>query len=387
MEPSSNIRLLGGFLFVYHVSRSSHFLIVHNTIKHNGNGQYCYHYATILTNPVSKIIDRRGCLVKLSNRELYQPDFSYRFVNFLASYGLKYKSISRLDLCYDCNRFVNGLSPRRLINSFLSGRYLKNCQPSYTIQADTQSDKRDQLVDAIEAKIKSCDVSNTAELKNAVRSVIYDRIKRSDASKCKLRGSARNVRDINYVSFGSHASSVCSYLYNKTKELREVKDKPYIRQLWKLNGIDETSDVWRVEISIKKDSKTLLELSTGEIFSISTDMLKLQADIEDLFYTYAAKYFDFRINDLTKNKSRMKSVAIFEHAPDVVTKRPIRLTLSKDTTKADKIFIRRLVKAKRDIPFPTEQYLDALRLVTHEYVFSRSLAKYLHKVECEGIPI
>lgn len=37
MEPSSNIRLLGGFLFVYHVSRSSHFLIVHNTIKHNGD--------------------------------------------------------------------------------------------------------------------------------------------------------------------------------------------------------------------------------------------------------------------------------------------------------------------------------------------------------------
>ena len=37
MEPSSNIRLLGGFLFVYHVSQSSHFLIVHNTIKHNGN--------------------------------------------------------------------------------------------------------------------------------------------------------------------------------------------------------------------------------------------------------------------------------------------------------------------------------------------------------------
>lgn len=116
-------------------------------------------------------------------------------------------------------------------------------------------------------------------------------------------------------------------------------------------------------------------------------MLKLQADIEDLFYVYAAKYFDFRINDLTKNKSRMRSVAIFEHAPDVITKRPIRLTLSKDATKADKIFIRKLVKAKRDIPFPTEQYLDALRLVTHEYVFSRSLAKYLHKVESEGIPI
>ena len=60
------------------------------------------------------------------------------------------------------------MSPRRLINSFLSGRYLKNCQPSYTIQADTESDKRDQLVDAIEAKMKSCDISNPAELKDRI---------------------------------------------------------------------------------------------------------------------------------------------------------------------------------------------------------------------------
>lgn len=291
-------------------------------------------------------------------------------------YGLKYKSISRLDLCYDCNDFVGGMSPRRLINSFLSGRFLKNGQPSYTLQGDTMSDKRDQLVDAIIGALREQSPENENDTKRILQSVVNERIKRTDDSRCTLRGSAKNVRDINYISFGSRSSAVCTYMYNKTKELREVKEKPYIRQLWKLNGIDDSRDVWRVEISIKSDAKTLLKTDTGEIFTISTDMLKLQADIESLFYIYADKYFDFRINDLTKNKSRMKSVSIFKHMP-VITTRPVRLTLRQDVTKADKIFLRKLVNIENEIPFPTEQFIDALRIVQYEYTFSKNLAAFL----------
>lgn len=346
------------------------------TIKHNGNKSYNYHYATILTNPVSNVIDRRGTLVKLSNRELYQPDFSYTFVNFLALYGLKYKSISRLDLCYDCNDFVGKMSPRRLINSFLSGKFLKNGQPSYTLQGDTSSDKRDQLVDAVIGAIKRANPETESDLRQTIQSVINERIKRTDDSRCTVRGSARSVRDVNYIAFGSRSSSVCSYMYNKTKELREVKDKPYIRQLWKLNGIDDSRDVWRVEISIKSDAKTLLHTETGELFTLNTDMLKLQTDIESLFYIYAAKYFDFRVNDLTKNKSRMRSVPIFERMPTVTT-RPIRLTLRQDVTKSDKIFLRKLVNIENEIPYPTEAFTDALRIVQYEYTFAKNLAAYL----------
>ena len=268
------------------------------------------------------------------------------------------------------------MSPRRLINSFLSGKFLKNGQPSYTLQGDTTSDKREQLVDAIIGALRDQSPETESDTKRILQSVVNERIKRTDDRRCTLRGSAKNIRDINYIAFGSRSSSVCSYMYNKTKELREVKEKPYIRQLWKLNGIDDTRDVWRVEISIKSDAKTLLKTDTGEIFTISTDMLKLQADIESLFYIYAAKYFDFRINDLTKNKSRMRSVPIFEHMPTITT-RPIRLTLRQDSTKADKIFLRKLVNIECEVPHPTDQFRDALRIVQYEYTFAKNLAAYL----------
>lgn len=349
--------------------------VSNNPIKHNRKGKYNYHYATILTNPVSSVIDRRGCLVKLSNRELYQPDFAITFVNFLSLYTLKFKSISRLDLCYDCNDFAGKMSPRRLINSFLSGKFLKNGQPSYSLQGDTSSDKREQLTDAILYAIKRENPETDNDMRRVVQSVVNERIKRTDDSRCTVRGSARSVRDVNYIAFGSRSSSVCSYMYNKTKELREVKEKPYIRQLWKLNNIDDTRDVWRVEISIKADAKTLLHTETGELFTLSTDMLKLQADIESLFYIYAAKYFDFRINNLTKNKSRMKPVPIFERMPAITT-RPVRLTLRQDSTKSDKIFLRKLVNIENEIPFPTEQFIDALRIVQYEFTFTKNLAHY-----------
>lgn len=341
----------------------------------NNSNKCNYHYATILTNPVSGVIDRRGALVKLSNRELYQPDFSYILINFLSLYGIQYKSISRLDLCYDCNEFVGGLSPRRLINSFLSGKFLKNGQPSYALQGDTMTDKRDQLTDAIMTALKTAQTTDVNETKRLVQSVVCDRIKRTDDSRCTLRGNAKNVRDINYIAFGSRSSSVCSYMYNKTKELREVKEKPYIRQLWNLNGIDDARDVWRVEISIKSDAKTLLKTETGELFTLNTDMLKLQTDIESLFYIYAAKYFDFKINDLTQNKTRMQSVPIFERMPTITT-RPVRLTLRQDSTRSDKIFLRKLVNIESEIPHPTEQFIDALRIVQCDYTFSKNLAHY-----------
>ena len=355
-----------------------------NSIKHNGKREYPYHYATILSNPVSSVIDRRGCLVKVSNRELYQPDFSITFVNFLSLYGFKYKSISRLDLCYDCNSFVGGMSPRRLINSFLSGRFLKNGQPSYTLQGDTSTDKREQLTDSVVGAIRQANPENETELRRVIQSVVNERIKRTDDSRCTVRGSARSVRDINYISFGSRSSSVCSYMYNKTKELREVKEKPYIRQLWKLNGIDETQDVWRVEISIKADAKTLLHTETGELFTLSTDMLKLQTDIESLFYIYAAKYFNFKINDLTKNKNRMRSVPIFERMP-TITIRPVRLTLRQDSTKSDKIFLKKLVNIEMEVPYPTAAFIDALRIVQYEFTFAKNLAHYLAYEAMPGI--
>lgn len=42
---------------------------------------------------------------------------------------------------------------------------------------------------------------------------------------------------------GSGKSSYSVYLYNKSKELKEVKDKPYIRELMEKAGFNNNEDV------------------------------------------------------------------------------------------------------------------------------------------------
>lgn len=68
------------------------------------------------------------------------------------------------------------------------------------------------------------------------------------------------------------------------------------------NGIDTNKDVWRIEISIKADMTNIVKLDTGETFRLTTDRLKLSTDIQNIFYTYAARYFSFKINDGKKTK-------------------------------------------------------------------------------------
>lgn len=341
-----------------------------------------YHYCTILTCPFSSVIDRRGCLLKLSNRELYQPDFATRLINFLPNYGLVFQTISRLDVCYDFNLLKDGLSPTKFIKGFVAGKYLKNGQPTYTLLCDTRADKREYIVDNIMSRIDANKPQNRDELRAEISNSIYHMIARSEGTKCKIRGSAKAVRDVHYVSFGSHTSGVCSYIYNKSKEMREVKDKPYIREMWKLNGLDIHKDVWRIEISIKADRKTVFDMSTGEYFNITTDHLKMQKDIETLFYTYAERYFQFRINNLTQNKSRMPTLEIFENKGEI-TLRPKRITLTQDTTKADKILIKKLVKAKYELPYRDDDFFKALNLVTMELSLSKGLSKQVIKAENE----
>jgi len=56
-----------------------------------------------------------------------------------------------------------------------------------------------------------------------------------------------------YVRFGNHSSEFNVYIYNKTRELQEKKDKPYIREQWKNCEFLENFPVFRLEISFKPD--------------------------------------------------------------------------------------------------------------------------------------
>lgn len=165
-----------------------------------------------------------ACIIKLCNKYCYGLNEINDLLDYLLSINVRLKSISRLDICMDFQRFDNGLLPQTLIKKFVSSEYYKLGTSKFTT------------------------------IGNQNEKVEYD-----------------------YIRFGSGKSSYSVYLYNKTKELREVKDKPYIRESWEKVGFNSNDDVWRLEFSIRSDAKHLIyleseftELPTGKILNDTT---------------------------------------------------------------------------------------------------------------------
>ena len=165
-----------------------------------------------------------ACLIKLCNKYCYGLNEITDLLDYLFSINIQLKSISRIDICMDFQRFDNGLLPQTLIKKFLSSEYYK-----------------------------------------------------LGASKFTTIGNQKEAVEYDYIRFGSGKSSYSVYLYNKTKELKEVKDKPYIRESWEKAGFNNSEDVWRLEFSIRSDAKHLIylesdftELPSGEIMNNTT---------------------------------------------------------------------------------------------------------------------
>ncbi len=283
-------------------------------------------YAVIQTCPYSSIIHPRGAIIKLHNRELYKPDFARRLLSFMRRYGFVYRNISRLDVAFDCNSFKNGLHARRIISKLIEGKYVKNHQGKARLEFDTSTPKMFQG-----------------------------------------------------ITFGSSSSAVTVVLYNKTKELKEVKDKPYIRERWRKNGIDETREVWRVEIRIKPDATHLINVGTGELFRLEAEHLKMQNAIERVFFVYAGKYFSFKVAGKDTNKSRLRDLELFDPPKDLTTI-PTRITNASDTTRADKIFLKKLCNIVRELREVPDELQDAVEFVRSCFCLQKSLTRYYYQV-------
>lgn len=263
--------------------------------------------ATIELRPRSSKLNKAMCLIKLSNRILYSNRYVEILYSLMKALHVVYKGITRIDLCYDCNKFADGRSPSRFINNYLT--------------------KPDTEVGG------------------------YCR-KGSDEFICHGKKASGSASRVNYISFGSHQSRVRAYIYDKTIELQEVKDKPWIREMWQENSItnDDSNHVFRSEISIKSEGTDLLNMSTGELFRLSPVYLENQKSIEKLFHYYADKYLHFRINEGQKYRKNYRKLELFAKKPEITCK-PTHVNTSHDTGKMEKICYNKLDKL-------SEQYSD-----------------------------
>lgn len=269
-------------------------------------------YATLQSKPRSTALKKELTLIKLANRVLYCENYIELLYGIINALDMKYIGITRLDLCYDCNLFYNGRKPSKFVQDF---------------------------------------VMKPIDSKGGVYRA------GSDSFRCNGSRSVSSSSKITSISFGSYNSRIRSYMYDKTLELKEVKDKPWIRDMWEKNGLvsDDDCHVWRSEISIKAEGADLLNLGTGELFRLSPKYLEHYEQIEKIFHFYAAKVFDFRINNGQKNRRNFNRIYLFNTEVKITCK-PKYVSTAHDSGRMEKICYNKLAKLSETYSDLSSQY-------------------------------
>ena len=275
----------------------------------------------MVCNPKSKIINENLCIIKVSNEILYHPDCHKYIEYLLIEEEFIYNNMTRLDLCCDFAKFDNEMYPDEFIYNFFIAKYLKN-----------------------------------------------------NKTHCKLEFEQTFMTIPEYIKFGSGYSAVSAYLYNKSKEFRDVKHKAYITEMWEKNGLKSNCDMWRLEFSIKEFNTVLTDKDTGQQFKIDLNFITDFNNILSLFTALYVKYFDIRINDGKCNKSRMKRIQLFEFEDVNTCWLSERENL--DTDRSDKIMIKKLHNMQNEIRAIKGDYELEIEAVKEYLIRKKNLTEW-----------
>ena len=198
--------------------------------------------AVICCRPNSSILDPRFAQIQIYNKWLYVGNLNKLVNELLFKSNLEFVSISRIDYCCDLYQFDNGMTPKTFIEEFAKENVTKTYNSKFTLWGKTNQ---------------------------------YN-------------------RDYHQLSIGDNKSVFTWKLYNKSKELREVSDKAYIRRKWelKLKDYNTEQDVWRLEVSVKNWSKVQFEDKRLEL--VRNDLFSIINSYPAFFMAFLSKKFVFR---------------------------------------------------------------------------------------------
>lgn len=247
-------------------------------------------FVEIRRNPVSGeeshgrnvgIFNPQSCHIRLSNRYCYHNDAINLLSEFLIRYGYTVNRIFRLDLALDFEKFDKGDNPHDFLRRYMAGKYTKVNQTNLTGHAKDRWE----------------------------------------------------FRDWNSCSWGSPKSMISTKLYDKTLELKEVKDKPYIRYAWFRSGLVDdwveltkkapdgttyTPNIWRVEFSIRSSARGyfVIDNENGKKTKrmIKEHTLATYATKENQLHAFAnlaAHYFHFKKYQRDQRKDRCEDKILF----------------------------------------------------------------------------
>lgn len=220
------------------------------------------------------------CLLKVENRFLYQGNPVKIVEEICSAYEIQIAGLTRLDVCADFQECADGSEPQDFLQKIVAGIYsIKSYRKMTSIQ-----------------KV--------------------------------------STREVEYVRFGSNDSEVRAYVYNKSKELKEQHDKPWIREIWENAGFDANKDTYRAEISIKGRAMDIINEETGELTKLG---LHDTSNAKRIFQMYGGKYLFFIDTTTGKRKRKnMPRVVLLPETVNMTEYRPISITRYIDSGRSEK---------------------------------------------------
>jgi hypothetical protein len=286
------------------------------------------HIATITNGPYNNVLHEKSTFIKFENRILYTNYFYNYMLEILKDLGLKFRNITRFDLCIDFNKFKNNLNPQTFIQRFISGTY-------------------DKVIN----------------------------------SKFKVIGTHGHVNKFEYINFGTENSLISYKMYNKKLELEQSKMKPYIIDSAKDNGIDTAQDFWRLEFSIKCSNTKYLS-TEGQILYDAKDLNSIRSNYHfELLQHLISHYFNFVQGKKKQRKDRMTPLPLF----DFGKKKLIIYNNddSKESNRSDKIFAKKLMQLNQELRgIDFDNYIFSRQLLT-QFVYNRGLEEWAEKKEID----
>lgn len=278
--------------------------------------------AGIVIEPHSKIMAQNAGVLKVENKYLYQTNLKQWIDDLLNELKLTLLNITRCDFFIDFEKFANGNYPEEFILQFISGDVVK-----------------------------------------------------CGKSKFQVIGSVKKLFTYDYLKFGSKTSEVNYYLYNKTKELREEKNKPYIKEQWTKNKLGKSgNDVWRLEFSIKGGCKELIE-ETGEPLTTLKELKLIEhSTIKKFLHYLLQKHWQFATKEnfeRDKNISRVKKIQFFnlEKCYHIYA----RISEKKTSNRMDKVFLKKLLSLKSDYGGKFRYFEDNIQVIANYFARTRDL--------------
>lgn len=232
--------------------------------------------AVLCYSPYSSVLDADMFVCKIENKVLYQELPYARVISMIQQLKLRYGGITRVDLCVDFAKFANEWDALKLIREYKKNHVAKFGSRRYSQWAT--------------APFSAGQIQQV---------VTHDLMSDEHVTHC--------------ISWGGNTSDVHTKMYNKSHELREKKHKYYISAWWRNNGLLSTGDIWRVEISITRRSKTLANTQDGEIAPITIEQILKKDTQKELFIAYAERHFAFKelkVGESARNAQRIELFSI-----------------------------------------------------------------------------